>query len=80
LERIEKPATNAILARAGLQLRGRQTYSERLVAVRLDPQRVEGHSLFWLTKTTPAGVTVEPDGDQSAVEEAAPGAEGAAPI
>jgi hypothetical protein len=68
IEALDKGAVNAILARHGQQLRSRQTYSERLVRVRLNAQRAEGHTLFWLSTTTPAGVVEAPDGDEPAGE------------
>jgi hypothetical protein len=53
---------NAILAYAGLRLRSRLSYSERLVSVRLDAQHAESHSQFWLTsETTPPTLDDEED-------------------
>jgi hypothetical protein len=54
---------NATLARAGLVLKARQTYSERLVACVTAPGKVEGKTLFWLQPVTPEGV-VDEDGDE----------------
>jgi hypothetical protein len=60
LEALNKEAVNQILTREGLQLRSRATFSERLVAVRLDAQHVVGHSVFWLTETDTADAADEP--------------------
>ena len=50
---------NTTLARANLVLKARQTFSERLVACVTAPGKVEGKTLFWLTKTLPEGVVDE---------------------
>jgi hypothetical protein len=59
---------NAVLARVGLVLKTRQTYSERLVACQTAPGRVEGKTLFWLEKATAPGVVVlDEDSDEADV-------------
>jgi hypothetical protein len=66
LMELDKHAANTILARAGLQLRSKANASSRTVAVTLEPGKIEPHSLFWLTKTTPAGVVDEDDAEAEA--------------
>lgn len=59
LTELDRMAANAILARAGLVLKGKATASERTVAVTVESGRVQGHHLFWLSKAPAAGVVDE---------------------
>jgi hypothetical protein len=56
IQELGKHAANAVLVRAGVQLKSRQTASERTVAVTIEPGRVVGQHLFWLAKVPAAGV------------------------
>jgi hypothetical protein len=47
-------------AQAGVQLKSKATVSERRVRVTLDDGQTAEHTVFWLVKTTPAGV-LDPD-------------------
>jgi hypothetical protein len=46
IQELDKHAANAVSARSGVQLKSRQTASERTVAVTIEPGRVVGHHLF----------------------------------
>jgi hypothetical protein len=59
---------NRILATAGVQLKSKATVSERRVRVTLDDGQTAEHTVFWLAKTTPAGV-LDPD-DEDADDDA----------
>jgi hypothetical protein len=50
---------NQILAHEDLRLRSCATFFERMVAVRVDAKRGEGHSVFWLTETGTADAADE---------------------
>jgi hypothetical protein len=50
---------NQTMARYGLQVRSRTTYSERVVKTRLDQDRWAGHTQFWLMPVAVAGVVDE---------------------
>jgi hypothetical protein len=56
---LDRGQLNATLARHGLQVKSRPTYSERLVTVRLDQGRAVGHTQFWLTPVLQPGVKDE---------------------
>ncbi|HEX9872525.1 MAG TPA: hypothetical protein VGC99_28795 [Candidatus Tectomicrobia bacterium] len=58
MRQLDLAGLNSVLARVGLVVKARQTYSERLVACQTGPGRVEGKTLFWLEKALPAGVVV----------------------
>ena len=55
-------------AQAGVQLKSKATVSERRVRVTLDDGQTAEHTVFWLAKTTPAGV-LDPD-DEDADDDA----------
>ena len=55
---------NRILATAGVQLKSKATVSERRVRVTLDDGQTAEHTVFWLAKTTPAGV-LDPDDEDA---------------
>jgi hypothetical protein len=52
------------LATAGVQLKSKATVSERRVRVTLDDGQTAEHTVFWLAKTTPAGV-LDPDDEDA---------------
>jgi len=58
---LDRVALNETLARHGLQVRSRTTYSERVVKTRLDQDRWAGHTQFWLTPVSVVGVVEETD-------------------
>jgi predicted amino acid dehydrogenase len=51
-------------AQAGVQLKSKATVSERRVRVTLDDGQTAEHTVFWLAKTTPAGV-LDPDDEDA---------------
>jgi hypothetical protein len=59
IEQLDKGAINRILARAGVQLKSKATVSERRVRITLDDGRQVEHSVFWLSRKLPEGVTDE---------------------
>jgi hypothetical protein len=59
---LDRMALNETLARHGLQVRSRTTYSDRVVKTRLDQERWAGHTQFWLTPVSVVGVVEETDG------------------
>jgi hypothetical protein len=56
-----------MLATAGVQLKSKATVSERRVRVTLDDGQTAEHTLFWLVKTTPAGVLDPDDADADGI-------------
>jgi hypothetical protein len=56
---LDRGMVNEVLARHGLVVKSRGTYSERLVKVRIDAAHVAGHTQFWLEKALPPGVVDE---------------------
>jgi hypothetical protein len=66
---LDRGRLNEVLARHGLVLKSRGTYSERLVTVRIDAAHVAGHTQFWLAKALPPGVV---DEDEPVAEVPAP--------
>jgi hypothetical protein len=58
---------NRMLATAGVQLKSKATVSERRVRVTLDDGQTVEHTLFWLAKTTPAGVLDPDDADADGI-------------
>jgi hypothetical protein len=65
LTRLDKTATNAVLARSGLVLRSKASPSERVVTVQLGDGRQGEHALFWLATVDVPGVAPEADDDES---------------
>jgi hypothetical protein len=63
IRELDRGALNATLARHGLRVRSKATYSERLVTVRLDQARVAGHTQFWLEKGSALPVADDDQGD-----------------
>jgi hypothetical protein len=51
---LDRWAANEVLARYGLQVKSRPSYSERLVKTRLDQERHAAHTQFWLEPYAPA--------------------------
>jgi hypothetical protein len=61
LRELDKAAVNAVLARAGLQLRSKANASSRTVAVTVAPGQVVPHSVFWLAEAPKPGVAAPED-------------------
>jgi hypothetical protein len=62
---LDRYAANVILGRVGLVLKSKATASTRTVQTTLEPGKVWADSLFWLAKTTPAGI-LDPDDEADA--------------
>jgi len=59
IRELDRLALNETLARHGLRVRSRTTYSERLVKVHIDGERWAGHSQFWCEPLPSPGVADE---------------------
>jgi hypothetical protein len=66
LRTLNKGVINRILATGGVVLKSKATVSERKVLVTLDDGQTAEHTVFWLAKTTPAGVI---DADDAEAED-----------
>jgi hypothetical protein len=60
-------SSTAFWLRLGVQLKSKATVSERRVRVTLDDGQTAEHTVFWLVKTTPAGVLDPDDADADGI-------------